>query len=66
MSKKQYLQTLQGQIQRLNLIIDRKIMMGRSYKLEARQHKMLLVKMRKFRNPSFFDKLASAFDREYA
>lgn len=66
MSKKQYLQTIQNQIARLNLIIDRKIMMGRSYKIEARQHKMLLMKMRKYRNPNFFDKLVSAFDREYA
>lgn len=66
MSKKQYIQSLQNQIVRLNLIIDRKIMMGRSYKLEARQHKLLLTKMRKFRNPSLFDKLVSVFDKEYA
>jgi hypothetical protein len=66
MSKQQYLKTLQDQINRLNLIIDRKIMMGRAYKAEARQHKLLLTKLRKFRNPGFFDKLGSVFHREYA
>lgn len=66
MSKQQYIKTLYEQINRLNLVIDRKIMLGRTYKLEARRHKALLTKLRKFRNPTFFDKLGSLFHREYA
>jgi hypothetical protein len=66
MSQQQYIRTLYDQIARLNLIIDRKIMIGKSYKLEARRHKALLMKVRKFKNPGFFDRLSSVFYREYA
>ena len=66
MSKEQYMKTLQDQIKRLNVIIDRKIMIGRTYRAEARQHRLLVAKLRKHRNPGFFDKLSSVFHREYA
>ena len=66
MSKDQYMKTLQDQIKRLNLIIDRKIMIGRSYRLEARKHRALVSKLRKHRNPGIFDRLSSVFHREYA
>jgi len=66
MSQQQYLKTLQDQIRRLNLIIDRKIMLGWDYKAEARRHKLLVSKIRKHKNPGFFDKLSSIFHREYA
>ncbi len=66
MSQQQYIRTLYDQIARLNLIIDRKIMIGKSYKLEARHHKALLMKVRKFKNPGLFDRLSSVFYREYA
>ena len=66
MSQEQYIQTLYREIQRLNLIIDRKIMIGRNYKIEAKRHKILLNKLRKHRNPGIFDRLYSVFHREYA
>lgn len=66
MSKAQYIKTIQDQINKLNVVIDRKIMIGRSYRAEARKHRVLLAKLRKHRNPGFFDKLSLAFNREYA
>ena len=66
MSQKQYLKTLHDQIHRLNVIIDRKIMLGRNYRAEARTHRALLRKLRAHRNPGFFDTLSSLFHREYA
>lgn len=67
MSKQQYIQTLRNQISRLNVIIDRKIMLGRSYRMEARRHRILLRKLRQHKNPGFFDRLSSVFGgRQYA
>lgn len=66
MSQKQYINALYGQIERLNVIIDRKIMLGRTYKAEARRHRQLLMKLRSQRNPSMFDRISSLFHQEYA
>lgn len=66
MSREQYIKTLYDEIKRLNLVIDRKIMIGRTYKTEARRHKALLTKLKKHRNPGFFDRLYAVFHREYA
>lgn len=66
MSRKQYLSSLYQQIERLNVVIDRKIMVGKNYKPEAKRHKALLMKLRKYKNPGFFDRLSSVFYREYA
>ena len=62
MSQKQYIQSLYDQLQRLNDKIDRKIMMGRAYKLEARQHRMIISKIRKHKNPGFFDRMFGTFN----
>jgi hypothetical protein len=66
MSQKQYMTALHRQLDRLNAIIDRKIMLGRNYKVEARQHRQLLMKLRSHRNPSMLDRISSLFRQEYA
>lgn len=47
MSKKQYLKALNAEIQKLNGIIDDKIMYERSYRREALRHKKLLAEVRR-------------------
>ena len=44
MSQKQYLKTIEKEIQRINRIIDMKILRGEEYMKEARDHKLLLKK----------------------
>lgn len=47
MSKQQYLKALNKEIQKLNGVIDNKIMHHGNYKREARRHKELLRQIRK-------------------
>ncbi|MBX9906474.1 hypothetical protein K2X96_01080 [Patescibacteria group bacterium] len=47
MSKQEYLKALNTEIQKLNGIIDRKIMQDADYKREARRHKTLLAQLRR-------------------
>lgn len=47
MSKQQYLKALNQEIQKLNGIIDHKIMYHHDYKRESRRHKELLRQIRK-------------------
>ena len=47
MSKQQYLRALNKEIQKLNGLIDDKILHGHDYKREARRHKELLRQLRK-------------------
>ena len=47
MSKKQYLKALNKEIQKLNGIIDCKIVQHADYKREARRHKALLQQIRR-------------------
>ena len=61
MSQQQYIKTLQNELRKLNEKIDRKIMLGRTYKLEARQHRAILMKMRQHEQRGFFAKISSAF-----
>lgn len=56
MSQKQYLKTIEKEIQRINRKIDLKILRGEEYKKEARDHKLLLKKIRYNNRKSFFDK----------
>ena len=46
MSQTQYLKMLEREIQRVNKLIDFKILHGESYSKEARDHKLLLKKVR--------------------
>ncbi len=66
MSQHEYITSIRNEISRLNRIIDHKIMIGRSYKIEAKRHKALLKKLRQHHNPGFFGKLSSLMTREYA
>lgn len=47
MSKQQYLKALNAEIQKLNGIIDHKIMFNYNYRREARRHKELLRQIRR-------------------
>ncbi len=57
MSQKQYLQTIEKEINRINRIIDFKILRGEEYKREARDHKLLLKKIRFHNRQNFFRKI---------
>lgn len=54
MSQTQYLKTIEKEIQRLNKIIDQKILRGEMYTREARDHKLLLQKVRYHSRKNFF------------
>lgn len=46
MSQSQYLKIIEKEMQRINKIIDFKILSGENYSREARDHKLLLKKIR--------------------
>jgi predicted unusual protein kinase regulating ubiquinone biosynthesis (AarF/ABC1/UbiB family) len=47
MSQKEYLKALNSEIQKLNEVIDRKIIQDMDYRREARRHKTLLTQLRR-------------------
>lgn len=47
MSKKQYIKALNREIQKLNEVIDHKILRDLNYRREARRHKKLLAEIRR-------------------
>jgi hypothetical protein len=53
MSQTQYLKMLEGEIQKINKKIDLKILRGEAYFKEARDHKLLLQKVRYHTRKSF-------------
>ena len=57
MSQKQYLSIIEKEIQRINKIIDMKILRGEDYGREAKDHKILLKKIRSHNRYTFFRKL---------
>jgi len=57
MSQKQYIKTVEREIQRINRIIDLKILRGEEYIREARDHKLLLKKIRFHNRQNFFRRL---------
>jgi 23S rRNA-/tRNA-specific pseudouridylate synthase len=61
MSKKQYLKALNAEIQKLNGIIDDKILCERSYSREARRHKKLLAELRREEMSRAFNSLLNLF-----
>ena len=61
MSQKQYLKMLEREIQKINQEIDLKILRGESYSKEARDHKLLLKKVRYNTRKSFFKNLIEKF-----
>jgi len=54
MSQKEYLKTIQKELIRINKIIDSKILKGEEYRKEARDHKLLLKKIRYINRNSFW------------
>jgi hypothetical protein len=61
MSQKQYLKTLEKEIQKINKRIDDKIMKGEQYWKEARDHKLMLRKIRFMERQNFFRRLFPTF-----
>ena len=64
MSQSQYLKMLEREIQKLNKIIDRKILRGEEYWKEARDHKLLLQKVRYHTRRSLGQKIIHLFFRK--
>lgn len=65
MSQAQYLKTIEKEIQRLNKIIDQKILRGEAYYREARDHKLLLQKVRYHSRKNFFRNLFPTFSSAF-
>ncbi len=61
MSQREYLKSIEKEIHRINKVIDRKIMRGEEYWKEARDHKLLLKKIRFQERRSFFRRLFPTF-----
>lgn len=61
MSQREYLKALNFNIQKLNEIIDRKIMSDSDYRSEARRHKKLLAQLRKSESNRRFARLVRVF-----
>ena len=64
MSQKQYLKSIEKEIQRINKIIDQKIVRGDNYLKEAREHKLLLRKVRYHTRRSLMNRFANLFLRK--
>ncbi len=63
MSHTQYLKMLEKEIQKINNKIDLKILQGETYFKEARDHKLLLKKVRYHTRRSFGQKMLHLFFR---
>ncbi|OGJ09179.1 hypothetical protein A2356_03670 [Candidatus Nomurabacteria bacterium RIFOXYB1_FULL_39_16] len=63
MSQTQYLKMLEREIQRVNRKIDLKILEGRNYMKEAREHKLLLKKVRYNTRRNFFSRFFPTFTK---
>lgn len=64
MSQSQYLKFLEREIQKINKRIDLKIVRGEDYKREARDHKLLLRKVRYHTRASLSSRLINLFFRK--
>lgn len=61
MSHTQYLKMLDKEIQKINKKIDLKIMQGEEYRKEARDHKLLLQKVRFHTRKGLMNRFVSLF-----
>lgn len=61
MSQSQYLKMLEKEIQKINKKIDLKILEGEAYFKEARDHKLLLKKVRYHTRQNFVQKMINLF-----
>lgn len=64
MSQTQYLKMLEKELQRVNKVIDFKIMRGQDYKKEARDHKLMLRRMCYLTQKSFAQRMIHLFFRK--
>lgn len=64
MSQSQYLKMLEKEIQKLNKKIDLKIMRGENYRREARDHRLMLRRMRYLRGQTVGQRLINIFFRK--
>ena len=64
MSQAQYLKTLEREIQRINKKIDLKILQGQAYAKEARDHKLLLQKVRYHTRKGLMNRFVNLFFRK--
>ena len=64
MSQSQYLKMLEKEIQRINRKIDLKIIQGENYFKEARDHKLLLKKVRYHTRKNFARRVVDLFFRK--
>jgi hypothetical protein len=63
MSQREYLKTIERELQKINQKIDLKIIRGEDYKREARDHKLLLRKINYLNRQNF---IRRAFPTFYA
>jgi len=63
MSQTQYLKMLEREIQKINKKIDLKILQGEKYFKEAREHKLLLKKVRYHTRRNFFSRFFPMFSK---
>jgi hypothetical protein len=61
MSQTQYLKMLEKEIQKLNKLIDQKIMSGQDYSKEARDHRLVLRKVRYHTRKTFTERMVQFF-----
>ena len=61
MSQTQYLKMLEREIQNINKKIDLKILQGEKYAKEAREHKLLLKKVRYHTRQGFMSRFVDLF-----
>lgn len=59
MSQIQYLKMLEKELQKINKIIDQKILKGLDYSRQARDHKLILKKIHYHTKKSFFSRFFS-------
>ena len=64
MSQSQYLKMLEREIQKINKKIDLKILQGENYLKEARNHKLLLKKVRYHTRQNFAERMINLFFRK--
>jgi hypothetical protein len=58
MSQSQYLKMLEREIQKVNKVIDMKIMRGEDYRKESRDHKLMVRRMRYHTKVSFWNRFS--------
>jgi len=59
MSQSQYLKMIEKEIQKINKIIDWKIMKGEDYRKEVQDHKLMVRRMRYHTKRNFWSKFSA-------